>query len=116
LYIRELGRVVAAKGLDLEALAGLDDEAARARLIELKGIGPWSADIYLLMALGRPDIWPTGDLALLAALREVKNLRTAPSPERLARITRPWRPWRAVAARLLSHSYLSTRRSQTSTS
>jgi DNA-3-methyladenine glycosylase II len=78
-------------------------------LIAFKGIGRWTADIYLLSALRRPDIWPTGDLALATAVQEVKRLRQRPSPEKLEALSRPWKPWRAVAARLFWHAYLSKR-------
>jgi len=74
-----------------------------------RGIGPWTADIYLLMALGRPDIWPDGDLALATAAQQVKRLRRRPDTERLRRLATSWAPWRAVAARILWHHYLSTR-------
>jgi len=83
-------------------------------LIALKGIGRWTADIYLLSALRRPDIWPTGDLALATAVQEVKRLRKRPSPERLEKLSHSWRPYRAVAARLFWHAYLSKRGHRTS--
>ena len=88
----------------------MDNESARAALIELKGIGVWTADIYLLMALGRPDIWPHGDLALLVALQRVKHLPERPTPQAAREISAAWQPWRAVAARLLWHFYLSERK------
>ena len=92
----------------------LSRDAARKMLIAFKGIGKWTADIYLLSALRRPDIWPTGDLALATAVQEVKRLRQRPSPERLEKMSAPWRPWRAVAARLFWHHYLSKRGKRTS--
>lgn len=95
--------------LDLRALHRLEDDLARSRLVALKGVGPWSADCYLLMALGRPDVWPPGDIALLNAMREVKRLRTRPGVERARRIAARWAPWRSVAARILWHHYLSRR-------
>ncbi|HKW79295.1 MAG TPA: DNA-3-methyladenine glycosylase 2 family protein, partial [Candidatus Limnocylindria bacterium] len=95
--------------LDVDGLARLDDDAAHAELVKLRGIGPWSADIYLLMALGRRDVWPRHDLALAGAMREVKRLRAVPAPERQLAIAEAWRPWRAVAARILWHHYLSRR-------
>src|SRR5712692_5039532 len=110
-YIRGLAQAIVAGEFDPDRLADLDDEGARAALIKLRGVGTWTADIYLLMALGRADIWPSGDLALVAAIREVKRLRSLASPERIGRITRAWSPWRAVAARVLWHHYLSTPRS-----
>jgi DNA-3-methyladenine glycosylase II len=95
--------------LDLGALERLDDEAVAEALTRLKGIGPWTAQIYLLMALLRPDVWPRGDLALVAALRSVKRLRKAPSPARIAAIAETWRPYRSVAARMLWQEYLARR-------
>lgn len=109
-YVRLLASAIVEGRFDPARLASLDDEAARSELLGLKGVGGWSADIYLLMALGRPDIWPRGDLALDIALREVKRLRRAPGLARAERITAAWRPWRAVAARILWHHYLSTPR------
>jgi len=109
-YGRGLARALAAGDLDLSALERLDDEAARAALIGLKGIGPWTADIYLLMALRRPDVWPTGDLALVQAMQEVKGLAQRPTPTEALSIAEAWRPWRAAAARVLWHWYLSTPR------
>jgi DNA-3-methyladenine glycosylase II len=75
--------------------------------MKVKGIGPWTADIYLLMALRRPDTWPVGDLALAVAVQRVNRLSARPTPERLEQLGQAWRPWRAVAARLLWHYYLS---------
>jgi DNA-3-methyladenine glycosylase II len=109
LYTRLLADAVARGHFDLRHLHDLHDEAARKMLIALKGIGLWTADIYLLSALRRPDIWPTGDLALATAVQEVKRLRRRPSPEKLEKMSKPWRPWRAVAARLFWHAYLSKR-------
>ena len=73
----------------------------------MKGIGPWTADIYLLMALLRPDIWPAGDLALMSAMRSVKKLPERPKTDEMTELALPWRPYRAVAARILWHAYLS---------
>jgi len=112
-YIRDIARAIVAGEFDPAAVASLDDDEARAALIKLRGVGAWTADIYLLMALCRADIWPSGDLALVAAIREVKRMRTLPSPDRIGRITRAWSPWRAVAARVLWHHYLSTPRVRT---
>jgi DNA-3-methyladenine glycosylase II len=106
-YARGLAEDILAGRLDLPALAGMEDHEARAALIRVRGIGPWSADIYLLMALLRADIWPRGDLALAQSLRQVKNLPSLPSPEEFEEIGQIWRPWRAVAARFLWHDYLS---------
>jgi DNA-3-methyladenine glycosylase II len=109
LYTRLLAESLVKRHLDLNDLHDLSDDAARKFLIALKGIGTWTADIYLLSALRRPDIWPIGDLALAVAVQEVKRLRSRPSPERLERLSQLWRPYRAVAARLFWHAYLSKR-------
>jgi DNA-3-methyladenine glycosylase II len=106
-YGRHLAEEIATGRFDPESLRELDDDTARAALVRLKGIGPWSADIYLLMVLRRPDVWPAGDLALAQAAQKVKGLSSCPSPSELERLAAPWRPWRAVAARLLWHLYLS---------
>ena len=106
-YVRGLARSIVRGKCDLDAVARMGDDAAHAELIKLKGIGPWSADIYLLMALGRRDVWPRHDLALASAMRDVKRLRSLPTPERQLEIAEAWRPWRAVAARLMWHHYLS---------
>lgn len=91
--------------LDLDALAQADAEAARAALTAVKGIGPWTADIYLLFCLGHPDAFPAGDLALQEAARLAFGLRTRPDARRLEALASAWRPWRAVAARLLWSFY-----------
>jgi DNA-3-methyladenine glycosylase II len=73
----------------------------------MKGIGPWTVETYLLMALRRQDAWPKGDLALISAVRQVKKMAEPPTPYIMEDISRPWQPWRAAAARLLWHFYLS---------
>src|SRR5947208_4150917 len=109
LYTRLLAESLARRHFDLRYLHDLHDDSARKMLIAFKGIGRWTADIYLLSALRRPDIWPIGDLALATAVQEVKRLRKRPSPEKLEALSAPWRPWRAVAARLFWHAYLCKR-------
>ena len=85
----------------------LDDHAVHTELTQVVGIGRWTADIYLLMALCRPDAWPTGDLALAIAARHALGLAATPGAAELTAIGEAWRPWRAVAARVLWHFYLS---------
>ena len=109
-YARYLAQSVVNGRLDLDGLAQTEDDRARAALLTLKGIGPWTADVYLLMALRRPDIWPVGDLGLVVAVQEIKQLPARPLGLEMEAIATAWRPWRAVAARLLWHYYLSTRR------
>jgi DNA-3-methyladenine glycosylase II len=106
-YGRNLAHSIVEGLLDLDALGSIDDAAVRSELIKIKGIGRWTADIYLLMVLRRPDIWPTGDLALAVATQAVKRLKTRPTSEQLDQISVGWKPWRAVAARILWHYYLS---------
>jgi DNA-3-methyladenine glycosylase II len=108
-YGRGLAQAILDGRLDLQALEKLDDDAVRSQLVSLKGIGRWSADIYLLMALCRPDIWPHGDLALAAAAQQVYSLPSRPTYDELTAMSERWRPWRAIAARLLWHYYLSQR-------
>jgi DNA-3-methyladenine glycosylase II len=108
-YGRELAQTVLSGSLDLSRLSDMDDDNVRAALTSVKGIGRWSADIYLLMALGRPDVWPSGDLALAVAARSVLSLDALPTNAELLDLAEGWRPWRAVAARLLWHAYLSER-------
>ncbi|MGD9340206.1 MAG: hypothetical protein PVG76_04695 [Chromatiales bacterium] len=105
-YCRGIAEAVHDGQLDLQALSGLSDESVRERLVAITGIGPWTANIYLLMALGRRDVWPVGDLALAIAVQRVKRLETRPSAADMEAIGEAWRPWRSVASRLLWQSYL----------
>lgn len=91
--------------LDLDALADSDADQAHAALTAVKGIGPWTADIYLLFCLGHPDAFPAGDLALQEAARLAFGLKKRPDARRLEALAKSWRPWRAVAARLLWSFY-----------
>ena len=109
-YCRNLARTILDKELQLGKLADLDDDEVRRQLTAVKGIGNWTADIYLIMVLGRPDIWPLGDIALAQAARELKRLSARPSGLEMTAIGESWRPWRAVAARVLWNHYLSTPR------
>jgi DNA-3-methyladenine glycosylase II len=112
-YARLLAQSILAGEIDLAGLAAFEDGAVQARLTRLKGVGRWSADIYLMEALLRPDVWPSGDLALAIAVQRVKRLAAVPGPVELEAIGEAYRPWRAVAARIFWHYYLSspTRRS-----
>ncbi len=109
-YIVGLARDVQDGRLDLGAVEAADDDEARARLTSVVGIGRWTADIYLLMALRRPDVWPAGDLALAGALRRAKRLPGLPAGPEQEAIAEAWRPWRAAAARLLWSAYLAGER------
>lgn len=108
-YVVALADHVARGALDLRALHSADDAAAHAALVAVPGIGPWTAGIYLLMVLRRPDIWPPGDLALHLALAEATGRRTRPSSADATEWAERWSPWRAVAARILWHAYLRSR-------
>ncbi|MCH7781573.1 DNA-3-methyladenine glycosylase 2 family protein [candidate division KSB1 bacterium] len=106
LYSRILAGSILDGSIDLNKIEKMNDSDARSELMKLKGIGRWTADIYLLMALGRPDVMPAGDLALEVALQHVKGLKSRPTGDELQKISNAWRPWRAVAARILWHFYL----------
>lgn len=108
-YCHGLAERVMDGRLDLGAAARGPDEDGRRCLLAVPGLGPWSVDVYYLMALRRPDVWPTGDLALAVALREVKRLRRVPSRDEQQALSAAWAPWRAVAARLLWAHYLDAR-------
>lgn len=95
---------------DLVQIARMNDEDAHASLLRIKGVGPWTANIYLLMALRRPDIWPDGDIALASALSSLRKLNGRPTFPELAKIAENWRPYRSVAARMLWQYYLAQRK------
>ena len=108
-YGRALAEAIESGALDLDALGELDDESVHSELQAIPGIGPWTSTIYLLMVLGRPDVWPAGDMALAAAVGEVKGLGHRPDAAEMIELGAAWRPWRSVAARLFWHDYLSRR-------
>ena len=93
----------------LNGIGRMTDENAHAALLNIKGVGPWTANIYLLMALRRPDIWPDGDVALATAVSRLRKMSTRPSFIELAQIAEAWRPYRSVAARMLWQYYLAER-------
>ena len=105
-YCLHLSESLCEKRLNLNQLSRLNDEDAKSRLMEVKGIGSWSAHIYLLMALRRPDVWPANDLALAVAVKHLKKLNSKPDPDELLKLAEPWRPFRSVAARMLWQHYL----------
>jgi DNA-3-methyladenine glycosylase II len=111
-YVRALATAVLNGSLHLDTLPGLPDEEVDAALRTIPGIGPWTATIYRLMALDRPDAWPVHDIALAQAVAELWELPARPSAEEMLTLAEGWRPWRATAARLLWHYYLSTPRSR----
>jgi DNA-3-methyladenine glycosylase II len=99
--LKEIARAIDRGGLAIATLGELAAEDAHAALTAVHGIGPWTADIYLLSCLGHADAWPAGDLALQEAARIAFGLRTRPTAKEMVPLAEPWRPWRAVAARVL---------------
>lgn len=108
-YARHLAESVLEKRIDLDSLGGLDDHAAKGELLKLKGIGEWTSDIYLLMALRRPDVMPKGDIALHTAWHRLSG-EPRPTSDEFLLTAEKWRPFRSVAARILWHFYLSERK------
>jgi DNA-3-methyladenine glycosylase II len=104
-YARGLAEAVVSGDLDFDALHAAEDEHAIATITRLKGLGRWSAEIYLLFAMQRPDVWPANDLALQEAMRVLKNLRTRPDEKRLRKLGEKWRPHRSAGALFLWHVY-----------
>lgn len=120
LYLRSLGMTrqkahyaiqvaEAFRNGELKFISKLNDEEAHAVLTSIKGVGPWTANIYLLMALRRPDVWPDGDIALATAVKKLHKLDHRPSFVELAKTAEAWRPYRSVAARMLWQYYLAER-------
>lgn len=105
-YGRCLAQALLEKQLDLDALADMEPDLVYNALTSIKGIGRWTADIYLLMVLLHADIWPRGDLALAKAVQKGLNLQELPDTPRLEEMSAAWKPWRAVAARLFWFDYL----------
>jgi len=109
-YLIDLSASIVNGQLSFTKLGRMSDDDARLALTRIKGIGLWSADVYLLMAMRRADIWPAGDLALAVAMKELKGLAARPGPLELEQWAEQWRPLRAVAARMLWQYYLGRRR------
>ncbi|UCC14282.1 MAG: DNA-3-methyladenine glycosylase 2 family protein [Gammaproteobacteria bacterium] len=105
-YCALLAEASRAGDLNLRKISRSRDRDAMSALTAFKGIGSWTAEVYLLMALGRPDVWPAGDLALAKAIQTVKQLPERPDEESMRVLAQPWSPFRAVAARMLWHDYL----------
>ena len=106
LYGRELAKSLISGRLDLDKLAELEGPQIRKALKSIKGIGDWTADIYLIETILHPDIWPAGDLAMMKSYQKLKRLKTLPQKEEAIRIGEKYKPWRSVAARLLWHYYI----------
>lgn len=99
--LRAIAASMDAQTLDLPSLVRMDAAAARDHMTAVKGIGPWTADIYLLFCLGHPDVWPSGDLALQEGVRLALRLKARPDARKLEKLSRRWQPYRAAAARLI---------------
>jgi DNA-3-methyladenine glycosylase II len=108
-YLHSLATLVTTGEFDIDGLATLPADQARSALVGIKGIGPWTADAYLLSALRHPDVYPVGDRALQVGVGEVLEMDNVPDEEELEILAEPWRPVRAAAARIVWHAYLSKR-------
>ena len=108
-YVRGLAQKIVNGGLDVTALETLSDQAIRERLIRLKGIGNWTVDVYLIIVLHRVDLFPSGDLAAVNGLKELKGLPRATPVGDVAAATRKWAPYRTIGTMLIWHYYLSRR-------
>ena len=106
-YGRELANAILTGQLNMENLANLSNEEVQTELIKIKGIGVWTANIYLMMCLNRADIWPVGDIAVEEAIKQIKRLDKRPKKDDFRAWGELWRPYRSVAAHLLWHYYLS---------
>ncbi len=104
-YGRALAEDILSGRIDLTGIADLEDETAIEALIQAKGIGRWTAEVYLLFALQRPDVWPAGDLAVQVAAQKLKGLPERPVGETMIALADAWRPYRSAAARFLWHLY-----------
>lgn len=109
--LRTIAEAIAKEGLDLHALAAAEEAVIRERLTALKGVGPWTADIYLMFCLGRADAWAPGDLALRYAVADATGREAIPDFTEMETIAEVWRPWRGVAARAL-WAFYAIRRTQ----
>ena len=108
-YVLKIAEDIVAGKIDFDALQLIDDNEARTRLMQIRGIGKWTADTYLLFSLRRSDVWPSGDLALERAVAELRGLPSKVRTEEVDRIVAAWKPFRAVAARILWCQYLNQR-------
>lgn len=104
-YCRGLAEDLVTGRLDLAVLDGLDDAEAIAHITQVKGLGRWSAECYLLFALKRPDVWPADDLAVQASVQRLKRLEARPTTKEMDALAEPWRPYRSAAARFCWHLY-----------
>ncbi len=104
-YARGLAQAIVDGTLETERLAGLDDKDVAKALTSIRGLGQWSADIYMLFTLSRADVWPLGDLAIQIAVQKLKHMRKRPNQKHMLTIAERWRPYRGVVALFLWHYY-----------
>ena len=111
-YAGELARAIKSGELDLVALEHLPTPDVQAALVKIKGIGRWTAEVYLMFALNRPDVWPAGDLALVVAVQHLLDLPARPNIDEMDALSQQWRPWRSMAALMLWHYYRHIKKGQ----
>ncbi|MCW3092177.1 MAG: DNA-3-methyladenine glycosylase 2 family protein [Ferruginibacter sp.] len=111
-YTQHLANAVLNNELNIEELSAMSNDGVRANLTGIKGIGNWTVDVYLMMALHRSDLFPLGDVALMTSIRETKNLPKETSRETIALIASNWKPYQTIAAYILWHGYLCKRKKQ----
>jgi len=99
-HMKSIATAILDGSLDLKRVRNMPDDDARAHLTAVKGIGPWTADIYLMSSLGRADIWPVADVGLQAAITRALKLKKRPNEKQMEKLSKNWRPWRTIAARL----------------
>jgi DNA-3-methyladenine glycosylase II len=99
-HMKTIAAAILDGSLDLKRIRAMRDDDAREHLVAVKGIGPWTADIYLMASLGRADVWPVGDVGLQAAVARALKLRKRPNEKQMEKLSQNWRPWRTVAARM----------------
>lgn len=112
LYVKDLAQAIISKKLNLTQLSNLSDDIAKEELMKIKGIGEWTATVYLMMALQRVDLFPAGDIGIIVSIKEEKGLHENPSKGDIKELAESWKPYRTLAAYILWHSYLSKRKRQ----
>lgn len=110
MYVKHLAQAISNQQLDLESLKSKTNADARDALTKIKGIGNWTADIYLMMAMQRADLFPVGDIALIASIRETKNIAKSIPKEEVVLLADLWKPYQTIAAYILWHAYLGRRK------
>ena len=108
-YARELAKAIQSKQLRLKKFTTAHEDEVRIELKKIKGIGDWTVDVYLMHALQRTDLFPLGDIALVNSLKEVKQLHSLTTREKMLKISEPWRPYRTIASMILWHAYIQKR-------